>query len=206
MSEGLVGGFSGAMSGLTQADVDRYERDQFMETPPIDTRIDHEPDRAIHDDASTRVDDAEHPPTRRPVEPLAASIAERLIADPIVEPAKELTEVEANDDRGLVIVVGASRHLVGASGTARLVIGREPESGDGQRAVVDRGVVSRSHCIVAASADGVHLIDLGSSNGTVVVRRQQQLVVGADRVELSAGDVIATAGGAVVIATVEGPP
>jgi hypothetical protein len=81
----------------------------------------------------------------------------------------ELDEVVAHEGAALVIRAGGGR--VGESfalNGERLSIGRRPDSD----VFLDDITVSRDHALLVRRADGFHLDDLGSLNGTYVNRRR----------------------------------
>jgi len=81
----------------------------------------------------------------------------------------ELDEVVAH--QGAVLVIRAGGGRVGESfplNGERLSIGRRPDSD----VFLDDITVSRDHALLVRRADGFHLDDLGSLNGTYVNRRR----------------------------------
>lgn len=108
----------------------------------------------------------------------AAGAAALEIADVLLGRAPRSTCRLRSDD-GEQISVGSSP----------VVLGRNP---DGCDLANPDGRVSRRHVEVVESAGGVTVRDLGSSNGTQVVRGDVRLDVGDEPVEVRVGDRIVT--------------
>ena len=81
-----------------------------------------------------------------------------------------------------------------------VVLGRQPGPAG---IVVEDPSVSRRHTLVRRTGTGVVVADLGSTNGTVVVRGGVREDVAGDGTPASHGDLIMTAGG-VLLAEVAG--
>ncbi len=185
---GLLGGFDGAMQGLTADDLER------LDTPPEPAVADAaepdagDPEHAEPDHVADPTPDAtpviEH--ARRAIDPRAQAVADQLLG----KGPGAAAAVAPNVPRArLDAAVGTAS--VECPPAGRVVIGRA--DGDLQ---VPLGVVSRRHCAVTHTAAGFTIVDLGSANGTVVTRPGGVIVpVGSDPVELLPGDVIATARG-----------
>lgn len=84
-------------------------------------------------------------------------------------------------------------------GPAGVVIGRRPDASGIE--ILDARV-SRRHARVTAAGASLHVVDLGSSNGTYVDRGAQRLTVTEQPVDLIVGDRIVTIND-VVLAVVE---
>ena len=55
---------------------------------------------------------------------------------------------------------------------------------------VPDSIVSRSHAKVLVNGKAVSLLDLGSTNGTYILRRDQTLVLNGEPIELTTGDLV----------------
>ena len=98
--------------------------------------------------------------------------------------AVDLEDVVASDGAALVIRTGGGR--VGESFPLqgeRLSIGRRPDAD----VFLDDVTVSRDHALLVHRADGWHLDDLGSLNGTYVNRERIESRLLADGDELQVG-------------------
>ena len=122
---------------------------------------------------------------------LSASKAALKIADRVLGLAG--AEMSASDDASeilnhddVVLVVDGRKVVVPPDGQ---VIGRHP---DRKGIVVRHPEVSRNHARFTRTADGIAVADLGSSNGTVVVRGGKRLVVEAKMMLLEVGDRLMT--------------
>ena len=73
--------------------------------------------------------------------------------------------------------------------TDEIVIGRQ--DGEGRLVIAD-GRVSRSHVRLVRDSGSVTASDLGSSNGTSVVRNGEAIPIGDEPVELHVGDRLET--------------
>jgi len=62
--------------------------------------------------------------------------------------------------------------------TTSVTIGRQPSSDDGPSITVPRGedTVSKRHAVVELIGEVIHVTDLGSANGTVLVGPHEQVV------------------------------
>ena len=100
-------------------------------------------------------------------------------------------------DGDLCLDVSGQRFSVTRDGTD---IGRDPDSGG--IVVVDLRV-SRQHARFLQVEGGLAVVDLGSTNGTVIVRGDERIEVASNPVVLTLGDRVATLNGvplAVVVA------
>lgn len=98
-----------------------------------------------------------------------------------------LAEAEGPDSRAeLCVAVGGAIVPVLGEG---LVLGRRPGSSG---AIVGDPQVSRRHARIERSGCGLVVSDLGSVNGTMIVRQGMEFPVGAHVVRLESGDRIIT--------------
>ena len=124
----------------------------------------------------------------QPAEPGAG--AESSTATYRIDETGELVPVELEDvvrqGGGAALVVRAGGGRVGESFPIdhdRMTIGRRPDSD----VFLDDVTVSRDHALLVHRADGWHLDDLGSLNGTYVNRRRIESHHLADGDELQVG-------------------
>jgi len=115
------------------------------------------------------------PVVSRHLDPAAVAVANRLLG--VTPPAASA-------------VAAPLVELVETSGTRAATLDRELIVGraDTCDVIVALDVVSRRHCAVADGA----VRDLGSANGTVVIRGHTVIPVGPEPVALEPGDVLAT--------------
>ena len=119
---------------------------------------------------------------------------ERRIADDAIRVADQLLgqcnsivgSTVARADGGLWLEVSGRRFSVTSDG---MDLGRMPDS-DG--IVVPDPRVSRRHARFVHTEKGIAVIDLGSTNGTVVIRGNERLPVASEPICLAAGDRVAT--------------
>jgi hypothetical protein len=98
----------------------------------------------------------------------------------------EMAELHAAAVGAVTIEVGASRHALRLGD--ELVVGRQGPH------IVDHPMVSRRHVAVAHGPRGVHVRDLGSANGSWVVRGNERLPITGDGLVLLPADHVVTAG------------
>lgn len=89
----------------------------------------------------------------------------------------------------ICLVVAGERVLVPPGG---VVLGRQPGPAG---VVVSNSHISRRHTLFTATDEGVSVSDLGSTNGTVIVRGDDQVEVGAGPTPVEPGDSILTTDG-----------
>jgi len=98
----------------------------------------------------------------------------------------------------LVVKVEGRQFSVPSEGVE---LGRSPGS-DG--IVVDNPRASRHHARFVQSAGGIAVMDLGSTNGTVVARGDDRLAVESEMVQLALGDRVMTLNGVLLAEVVAG--
>ncbi len=133
-----------------------------------------------------------------PVSEAALAIADELLGQREPE-AAGLSEEEATPpgSAGTRLLVGGQTLTVPAQG---VVLGRQPGPAG---IVVADGSVSRRHARIHLNGTGIAVVDLGSTNGTLVVRGESLARAGPEGTPATAGDRIVTANG-VLLAEVVG--
>ena len=125
-----------------------------------------------------------------PLIPLASeaafAIADRVLGLSGVELTPSAIAPDISERRDLVLVVNGRTVPVPSDGR---VLGRKPDS---VGIMIRHPEISRNHALVTRAIDGLAVADLGSSNGTVVVRNQKRLTVGPNAVTLANGDQLMT--------------
>lgn len=125
----------------------------------------------------------------------AASAAALAIADQILGLAAPTATV---DHRSSLALRTSEGSLIQVRTTC--TIGRMP--GEPGLTVSD-GRVSRSHALVRSTDGSLTVEDIGSSNGTFLVRAGLTVKVGAEPIELQFGDQLSTVGGLLLAEVVE---
>lgn len=120
-------------------------------------------------------------PERRIVED-AMRVADLLLGQG--EPINSSAAIRA--DGNVCLEVSGVRFDITSDG---MDLGRIPDS-DG--IVVADLRISRRHARFIQLEEGIAVIDLGSTNGTVVIRGDERLAVGSEPVHLTLGDRVAT--------------
>ena len=199
---GLLGAFTGAMAGITEADVaaalDGPGSHLAAASPAFPAA---NASAAPHDgpSAGEPIPEPPEPVSHRVVDARAQAVADRLLGHVPATPAvgTDASSEPAPESARLVAAEGGA--VTECAPGCAVVIGRA----DGDL-VVPLGVVSRRHCQVSRIGDQYVLADLNSANGTLVCRPDGSTIeVAADSVELRPGDVIATARGRRPIARLE---
>ena len=90
---------------------------------------------------------------------------------------------------GLVVEVEGRRFSVPSDG---LELGRSPDPEGSESIVIVDPRVSRRHARFVPSAGGIAVMDLGSTNGTVILRGEERLAVESGPIQLARGDRVAT--------------
>lgn len=131
----------------------------------------------------------------RVIDPAAREIAARLLGEMLVEvsaaePARQPSEPQRFRLVGLVV-----DELVMVERAVLVGRGERTPASDTHQLFVPLAIVSRQHCLVEQVGAQLSVTDLGSANGTQIVRGVDQIVVGAEPIALSDGDVLATAHG-----------
>lgn len=151
-----------------------------------------EPTPVVEEDAEPAAP-ADDPPAR--TGPVVSSAA-LAIADAIL--GTRDSRSRATDNRhsapgamrvDVCLVVAGEKVLVPPEG---VVLGRQPGPAG---VVVSNSHISRRHTQFTATEEGVSVSDLGSTNGTVIVRGDDQVEVGAARTPVEPGDSILTTNG-----------
>lgn len=119
--------------------------------------------------------------------PAALKLADRILG--ISGPESGLvsdTERPSEEVGAALLLVADTPHNVPSSGA---VVGRRPGRGG---IIVDDARVSRRHCRIESSTEGLAVVDLGSLNGTVVSRGDERIDVAEASVSLLHGDLVMT--------------
>ena len=134
-----------------------------------------------------------------PVGEAALAIADEMLG--LREARHRCTRAEEDDgdahSDGARLLVGGQEFEVPAHG---VVLGRQPGAAG---IVVDDKRVSRRHVWIQPTGAGVFVADLGSMNGTMVVRNDMRTSAAEEQVPAAHGDRITTADG-VLLAEVVG--
>ena len=80
-------------------------------------------------------------------------------------------------------------------------LGRQPDS---KGIVVEDSRVSRRHACFWQTEKGIAVVDLGSTNGTVIIRSGKRLMVTSEPVDLRLGDKVETLNGVPLAEVVSG--
>ncbi|MDW3217073.1 MAG: FHA domain-containing protein [Acidimicrobiales bacterium] len=127
------------------------------------------------------------------IDELRARLADRDESSPVPDPSP-----------GPAIEI-AGGEVVRLARSESIVIGRIEDDGV-VAAVALEPVISRRHCEIGAGpTGGLQLRDLGSANGTVVVRDGEATAVGTDDVSLRVGDRIETIHDTLIAEIVDSP-
>ncbi len=121
------------------------------------------------------------------------------VADQLLGSSGSLdSDCGAKGDGNLCLDVSGQRFSVTLGG---MDLGRKPDS-DG--IVVADPRVSRRHARFWQVEGGIALVDLGSTNGTVIIRGDERLSVESKPVALRLGDRVATLNGVILAEVVAG--
>lgn len=189
---GLLGPLDAAFAGLRADDVaDSADREPTGVGEAVDVR-----GHDLEEGGTLRETSTIAP--HRIVDPQAQAIADRLLGRP-----GDLVVWRLVDERDRATVVGRAIVLGRGEANDRTDVDGGRDRDDVPRLVVPLAVVSRRHCRVELDGDQPVVRDLGSSNGTFIVRDDAVITVGDAPVGLQDGDVLATAGGRRRLVSVE---
>lgn len=198
MDYGLLGSFQNIMADLTPEELEQANNPAPPEGPPIaEAEAPVPPPESSPSDGVFGGRSRSHVEAP-PIDERARQLAARLASQPTAT-------LKPTGDHWEVDVPGNLRIRLDRTNPGPVLIGRGgPDDSPRQigHLTIDLAVASRSHCQIDLVDNHAGVVDLGSTNGTTIYRSGMTIDVGSQRVPLKPGDVITTAGGAAVLATI----